>query len=94
MSLLNCAPCLPSRLPALPIIDADLTRLRALPIINTCLGAFTLINKQLTRLFWSCVVVSIVTYGLRFKNPRKTTGPDFIPLKVIKFASDVIDSHL
>ena len=42
----------------------------------------------------SCVVVSIVRYGLRLKNPRKATAPDFIPLKVIKFASNVIDSHL
>ena len=42
----------------------------------------------------SCVVVSIVRYGLRLKNPRKATGPDFIPLKVVKFASNVIDSYL
>ena len=41
-----------------------------------------------------CVVGSIVRHGLRFKNPKKATGPDFIPLKVIKFASNVIDSHL
>ena len=41
-----------------------------------------------------CCVVSIVRYGLRLKNPRKATGPDFIPLTVIKFASDVINSHL
>ena len=41
-----------------------------------------------------CVVVSIVKYGLRLKNPRIGTGPDFIPLKVIKFASNVSDSHL
>ena len=27
-------------------------------------------------------------------NPRKATGPDCIPLKVIKFASNVTDSHL
>ena len=53
-----------------------------------------LTHKRLTRLFLSCVVVSIVRYGLRLKNPRKATGPDFIPLKVIKFASNVIDSHL
>ena len=49
---------------------------------------------RLTCLFLSCVVVSVVKYGLRLKNPRKVTGPDFIPLKVIKFASKVIDSHL
>ena len=44
-------------------------------------------------LFLSCVVVSIVRYGLRLKNPRKAAGADFVPLKVIKYASDVIDSH-
>ena len=53
-----------------------------------------LTNKRLTRLFLSCVVVSIIRYGLRLKNPRKATVPDFIPLKVIKFDSNVIDSHL
>ena len=42
----------------------------------------------------SCAVVSIVKYGLRLKIPRKATGQDFISLKVIKFASNVIDSHL
>ena len=42
----------------------------------------------------SCVVISIVKYDLRFKNPRKATGPDFIPLKVIKFTSNVIDPYL
>ena len=42
----------------------------------------------------SCAVASIVRSGLRLKNPRKDAGPDFIPVKVIKFASNVIDSHL
>ena len=32
-------------------------------------------------------------YTLRLKNPRKAIGPDFIHLKFIKFASNVIDSH-
>ena len=46
MSLLNCAPCAPSRLRALPIINTRLhaytpTRLRTLPIINTRLRAYT-----------------------------------------------------
>ena len=45
------------------------------------------------RLFLPCVVL-FVRYGLRLKNPRKAAGPDFIPLKVIKFDSNVIDSHL
>ena len=39
-------------------------------------------------------VVSIIRYGLRLKNPREATGPDFIPSKVIKFASNIIDSYL
>ena len=41
----------------------------------------------------SCVV-SIVRYSLRLKNPRKPTGLDLIPVKFIKFASNVIDPHL
>ena len=45
-------------------------------------------------LFLSCVVISIVRYALRLKNPRKATGPDFIPLKVIEFASNVIKRDL
>ena len=40
-----------------------------------------------------CIAVSVVRYALRLKNPIKVTGPDFIPLKFIKFASNVIDSH-
>ena len=46
------------------------------------------------QLFMSCFVFSVVSYGSRFKNSRKATGRDFIPLKVIKVASNVIDSHL
>ena len=34
-----------------------------------------------------------VRYDLRLKKPRKATGPDSIPLKVDKFASNVTDSH-
>ena len=85
-SLLDCALCVPSPLRALPVINTRLTCLRA------CVT-----NKHLTRLFCVfvlCCVVSIVRYGLRFKNPRKATGPDFIPLKFVKFAANVIDSHL
>ena len=67
--------------------------MRALLTISTRLRAlhvFTLTNKRLKCLF--CLF--FCCYGLRFKNPRKATGPDCIPLKVIKFASNVIDSHL
>ena len=61
-------------------------------LIRACASLLT--NKRLTRLFLSCVVISIARYALRLKNPRKAAGPDFIPLKGIKFASNVIDSHL
>ena len=33
-------------------------------------------------------------YDLRLKNPRKATDLDLIPAKFIKFASNIIDSHL
>ena len=39
-------------------------------------------------------VVSILRFCLRLKNSRKATSLDFIPLKVIKFSSDVIESLL
>ena len=75
--------------------SAKLRALRALApypsLIRACAPSLT--NKRLTHLFLP-FVVSIVRYGLKLKNPRKATGPDFIPLKVIKFASNVIDSHL
>ena len=45
-------------------------------------------------LFLSRVAVLIVRYTLRLKNPRKATDPDFISLKSIKCASNVMDSHL
>ena len=50
--------------------------------------------SALRAFFVLCSVVLIVSYALRLKNPRKATGLDFTPLKVIKFASNVIDSHL
>ena len=39
----------------------------------------------------SCVVVS--KERLKLKSPRKATSPDFIPLKVMKLASNIVDSH-
>ena len=42
----------------------------------------------------SCVLVSIVRYGLKLKSPKKATLADFIPTKVIRFTLNVIDSHL
>ena len=65
-----------------------------MPTRLTSLRAFTLTNKHLTRHCLSCVVISIVRYGLRLKNPRRATGPGFVPLKVIKFALYAIDSQL
>ena len=90
-SLLNCMP-LP--LCTLPIIDMCLMHLCAYTAYSSLKRAFTLANKHLTYLFLSFVVVLIVKYGLSLKNPRKATGSDFIHLKVIKFASNVNDSHL
>ena len=58
------------------------------------LHSFNLSSKRLMHLFMSCFVFSIVSYGSRLKNSRKATGRDFIPLKVIKVATNVIDSHL
>ena len=31
---------------------------------------------------------------IRSLNPKKATGPDGIPIKVLKYASNIIDSHL
>ena len=85
---------MPSRLRALPSIDARLMCIRSLPIINTRLRAYA--PYAPVRLYSpiSALRLSIVRYDLRLKNPRKATGTDFIPLKLIKFASNVIDSHL
>ena len=69
---------------------------RILTIIDTCLmplRVFTITNKHLTHLF--CVLGCVATIVmLKSQNPRKATGPDFIPLKVMHFALNVIDSHL
>ena len=59
------------------------------------LRAFSLTSKRFTYLFLVlCSVVSFVRYGLRLKNPRKAASPNFIPLKVFKFASNVSYYHL
>ena len=44
--------------------------------------------------YYLVLLFQFLRYYLRFKNPRKSTGPDFISLKVIEFALNVIDSHL
>ena len=76
-------PYVPARLPAYAPYPS---------LIRACAPLLT--NKCLSVLFLSCVVVSIVRYALIFKNPKKAASPDFIPLKFIKFASNVMDSHL
>ena len=35
-----------------------------------------------------------ISLTIKSLNPRKATGPDCVPLKVIKFASNVTDSDL
>ena len=90
MSLLNCAHTrLTHHVPYTPA-----PCLHILPIVKTRLHAFTITDKRVTRLFYLVCAVSIVRHGLSRKNPRKATAPDFLPLKFIKFASNVIDSHL
>ena len=93
MSLLNSvptrhthhwyAPYEPAHKRILTIIDTRLIPLRV----------FTLTHKHLTHLFCvlGCVAAIVM---LKNQNPRKATGPDFIPLKVMNFALNVIDSHL
>ena len=41
-----------------------------------------------------CCCFNCKVHTLRLKKVRKATGPDFIPLKFIKCASNVIDFHL
>ena len=103
--MIECVLCVPLHLCALPIIDTCLTRLHVcVPYASYPSLICTYVPYAPARLylpisalcafFLSCVVVSIVRYTLRLKNFRKATAPDFIPLKFIKFASNVIDSHI
>ena len=39
-------------------------------------------------------VISVVRCGLKFKSLRESLDPDFISLKVTKFAWNVINSHV
>ena len=86
MSPLNCAPY-PS------VIDALNTCSPYPSFIRACTLLLSL-TSALRAIFVLCCVVSIVSYGLKLKNPRKATSPKFIPLKVIKFASNIIGSQL
>ena len=80
-NLLNCAPCVLLLLRAY----SSLIRVYA-PLLSPI--------SALRAVFVFFCVTSILRYDLRLKKPRKATGPDFIPLKVIKFASNVIGFHL
>ena len=86
MSPLQCAPY-PSVIHALNACSPYPSFIRA------CTLSLSLISV-LRALFVLCCVVSIVSYGLKLKNPRKATSPEFIPLKIIKFASNIIGSQL
>ena len=66
---------------------SSLTRVYALRALISTISAWR-------AFFVLCCVVLIASYCLSLKNPRKPRGPDLIPLKVIKFASNVTDSHL
>ena len=77
----------------LPIIDKRLCALRAVRALRAFAPWFSPISA-LRAFFVLCCVVSIVRYGLRIKNPREATDLDLIPAKFIKFASNIIDSHL
>ena len=51
-------------------------------------------SKNLTRFDFpkpTAADISLITKSL---NPKKATGPDGIPIKAIKYASNAIDSHL
>ena len=89
------APC-PSVMHALRAYASYPLLIRACaPTRLSCLHAFALTNKRLTGPFFVlCCVFSVKRHGFRLKNSEKATDPDFIPLKIIKFASDVINSHL
>ena len=50
--------------------------------------------KNLAPFHFSKPTVEDISLIIKSFNPRKATGPDCIPLKVIKFASNVIDFHL
>ena len=73
LSLLNCAPWVPSRLRALPIIN---TRLRALPIINTCLRAYTLYAPYAP---WSCLVLCCCDWKVKYVLRIRSTEPFTFP---------------
>ena len=51
------------------------------------------IFKNLTQFEFPKPTVEDISLIIKSLNPRKATGPDCIPLKVIKFASNVIDSQ-
>ena len=96
VSLLNFAPCGPSRLRVLPITNTRLRTCAPYPSLIHALRACAPLISPITALqvifIWSCSFNCKVR--LKTEIPRKATGTDFIPLKVNKFASNVINSGL
>ena len=49
---------------------------------------------NLTRFDFPKPTAADISLIIKSLNPKKTTGPDGIPIKAIKYASNAIDSHL
>ena len=71
-----------------PLAPTHLTHHRCAPYTPARVRTLPSVIRALRVFFVFCCVVSFLRYCLRLKNPRKAKGPDFIALKVIKFASD------
>ena len=50
--------------------------------------------KNLTRFDFPKPTAADISLIIKSLNPKKATGPDGIPIKAIKYASNAIDSHL
>ena len=51
-------------------------------------------SKNLTRFDFPKPTAADISLIIKSLNPKKATGPDGIPIKTIKYASNAIDSHL
>ena len=51
-------------------------------------------SKNLTRFDFPKLTAADISLIIKSLNPKKATGPDGIPIKAIKYASNAIDSHL
>ena len=52
------------------------------------------IVKKKTNFFFPEATIEDKNEIIKLLNPNKATGPDCIPLKIIKAAANVIDSHI